>query len=59
MTTEEVRMAEAMMERVRTLAKAAHDSNVKLMIDAEHSYFQPVRPGLGIAYCSVTAVVLF
>ncbi len=30
-----------MLRRVRRLAAAAAESGVKLMVDAEHSYFQP------------------
>eukprot|EP00879_Flechtneria_rotunda_P002759 GHRR01002968.1.p1 GENE.GHRR01002968.1~~GHRR01002968.1.p1 ORF type:complete len:566 (+),score=216.84 GHRR01002968.1:798-2495(+) len=38
---EEVQLAKALLNRVGKLAKAASSSGVKLMIDAEHTYFQP------------------
>lgn len=37
---EEVALAEAMLERVARLAERAAERRVRLMIDAEHSYFQ-------------------
>jgi proline dehydrogenase len=36
-----VELAAAMLGRVRRLADAAADGGVRLMVDAEHSYFQP------------------
>ena len=30
-----------MLERVRTLCRSAAESNLRIMIDAEHQYFQP------------------
>jgi hypothetical protein len=39
---EEVDLVEAMMGRVRRLAAAAAAAGVRLMVDAEHTYFQPV-----------------
>eukprot|EP00882_Tetradesmus_deserticola_P004911 GHRQ01005174.1.p1 GENE.GHRQ01005174.1~~GHRQ01005174.1.p1 ORF type:complete len:485 (+),score=244.36 GHRQ01005174.1:73-1455(+) len=41
LTREEVKLAKALLGRVAKLAAAAVGTNVKLMIDAEHSYFQP------------------
>lgn len=41
LTAEELRLLDAMMKRVHTLAEAAVSSNVRLLVDAEHSYFQP------------------
>lgn len=35
-------LAQALLGRVAKLAAAAVGTNVKLMIDAEHTYFQPV-----------------
>lgn len=42
LTEEEVALVEAMMGRVRRLAAAAAAAGVRLMVDAEHTYFQPV-----------------
>lgn len=42
LTREEVQLAEALLKRVAKLAAAASATGVKLMIDAEHTYFQPV-----------------
>jgi hypothetical protein len=42
LTREEVGLAQALLGRVAKLAAAAVGTNVKLMIDAEHTYFQPV-----------------
>ncbi|KDD76966.1 Proline dehydrogenase [Helicosporidium sp. ATCC 50920] len=42
LTQEEQHLLKAMIERVDTLAKAAGAHGVRLMVDAEHSYFQPV-----------------
>lgn len=42
LTREEVQLAEALLRRVAKLAAAASATGVKLMIDAEHTYFQPV-----------------
>jgi proline dehydrogenase len=42
LTREEVALVDALLGRVRRLAAAAAGAGVKLMIDAEHSYFQPV-----------------
>lgn len=44
LTREEVDLADALLGRVAKLAAAAADKGVRLMIDAEHTYFQPVRP---------------
>jgi proline dehydrogenase len=41
LTREEVELAEALLRRVAKLAAAASATGVKLMIDAEHTYFQP------------------
>lgn len=41
LTQEEVALAQALLGRVAKLAAAAVGTNVKLMIDAEHTYFQP------------------
>eukprot|EP00878_Enallax_costatus_P012186 GHUV01012726.1.p1 GENE.GHUV01012726.1~~GHUV01012726.1.p1 ORF type:complete len:543 (+),score=186.85 GHUV01012726.1:393-2021(+) len=41
LTREEVQLAEALLKRVAKLAAAASATGVKLMIDAEHTYFQP------------------
>eukprot|EP00877_Chromochloris_zofingiensis_P000884 jgi/Chrzof1/10797/Cz05g12130.t1 len=41
LTDEEVGLADAMLGRVRRLADSAAQKAVKLMIDAEHTYFQP------------------
>ncbi len=38
---EEVQLAEAMLARTMSLGQAAAEKGVKLMIDAEHTYFQP------------------
>ncbi|KAK9839435.1 hypothetical protein WJX81_001871 [Elliptochloris bilobata] len=41
LSTEELALLEAMMNRLARCAKAAFEANVRLMVDAEHSYFQP------------------
>lgn len=41
LTREEVGLADALLGRVAKLAAAAADKGVRLMIDAEHTYFQP------------------
>lgn len=41
LTPEEVKLMKAMMVRVRKLATMAEELDVRLMIDAEHTYFQP------------------
>ncbi|KAK9815561.1 hypothetical protein WJX72_005858 [[Myrmecia] bisecta] len=41
LTEEELRLLDNMMRRLYTLAEAAAQANVRLMVDAEHSYFQP------------------
>eukprot|EP01026_Neomeris_dumetosa_P074552 TRINITY_DN7761_c0_g1_i4.p2 TRINITY_DN7761_c0_g1~~TRINITY_DN7761_c0_g1_i4.p2 ORF type:complete len:289 (+),score=33.69 TRINITY_DN7761_c0_g1_i4:1208-2074(+) len=41
LTDEELELVEAMFKRVGKLAQLAAEKNVNLMIDAEHSYFQP------------------
>lgn len=46
LTREEVGLAEALLARVSRLAEAAAASNVRLMIDAEHQWFQNVRAPL-------------
>ena len=46
LTDEEVELVEAMMKRMDRLAEAAAAQGVRLMVDAEHTYFQPVR-GVG------------
>ncbi len=38
---EEVRLVSAMRQRLRRLAAAASQAQVKVMVDAEHTYFQP------------------
>jgi proline dehydrogenase len=38
---EELRLLDNMLRRVNILAEAAVDAGVRLMVDAEHSYFQP------------------
>lgn len=43
LTREEVGLVEALLGRVAKLAAAAAEKGVRLMIDAEHTYFQPVR----------------
>jgi len=43
LTDEEVRLAEALLARLGTLAAAAAHHGVRIMVDAEHSYFQPAR----------------
>lgn len=43
LTEEEVQLADALLGRVGKLAAAASEKGVRLMIDAEHTYFQPVR----------------
>lgn len=51
LTSEEVGLVEAMRGRLDALARAAATKRVKLMVDAEHTYFQPVggeRAMLGI-----------
>lgn len=45
LTREEVGLADALLDRVRRLAEAASLARVKLMLDAEHTYFQPVGGG--------------
>lgn len=42
LTREEVQLADALLSRVEQLAAAASEKGVRLMIDAEHTYFQPV-----------------
>ena len=41
LTQEELRLLDNMMHRVDALAAAAVEHDVRLLIDAEHSYFQP------------------
>lgn len=41
LTTEEEEMFKNMMRRIHTIAKHAKDNDVRVMIDAEQSYFQP------------------
>lgn len=43
----EVELADAMIGRVQRLAEVAAARGVRLMVDAEHTYFQPVGPGKG------------
>eukprot|EP00494_Astrolonche_serrata_P023463 UN23721 len=38
---EEIAMLEKMMKRLSLIASKAAENNVRLMIDAEHTYFQP------------------
>jgi Proline dehydrogenase len=40
-TAEELELLKAMLGRVRTLCRTAADANLRIMIDAEHQYFQP------------------
>jgi proline dehydrogenase len=40
LTPKETREAELFKERIETLCKAAHDSNIPILIDAEDSWFQ-------------------
>jgi len=40
-----VELADSMVERVGALAATASDKGVRLMVDAEHTYFQPVSWG--------------
>lgn len=56
LTQEEVQLAKALLGRVEKLAAAAVGTNVKLMIDAEHTYFQPVRNV--VVLCKAAAVLL-
>ncbi len=39
-------LADSMVGRVAQLAEAAASAGVRLMVDAEHTYFQPVK-GVG------------
>ena len=41
LSKEELKLLDNMLGRVNTLAEAAVEKGVRLMIDAEHSYFQP------------------
>jgi proline dehydrogenase len=41
LSDEELELLNAMLGRVNTLTEAAVESGVRIMIDAEHSYFQP------------------
>jgi len=41
LTDEEVELVRAMRTRLRTLAQQSADKGVKMMVDAEHTYFQP------------------
>ena len=41
LTVEELGLLDAMVKRVNSLAEAAVANNVRLLVDAEHSYFQP------------------
>jgi proline dehydrogenase len=41
LTAEELQLLDNMVKRVNTLAEAAAASGVRLLVDAEHSYFQP------------------
>lgn len=41
LTKEELQLLDNMVKRVNTLAEAAASSGVRLLVDAEHSYFQP------------------
>jgi hypothetical protein len=55
LTEEEVELANALLGRVSQLAAAAVEKRVKLMIDAEHTYFQPVSsPANGATAASIT-----
>uniref|UniRef100_A0A7R9VEV4 Proline dehydrogenase n=1 Tax=Chlamydomonas euryale TaxID=1486919 RepID=A0A7R9VEV4_9CHLO len=38
---EEIQLLDAMVARLETIVKRAVEKNVKLMVDAEHTYFQP------------------
>lgn len=40
-TGRELKLMESMLNRVRKLCTMASVGNVRIMIDAEHSYFQP------------------
>jgi hypothetical protein len=55
LTREEVGLAQALLGRVAKLAAAAVGTNVKLMIDAEHTYFQPVGGKLLKSWCGLRA----
>jgi hypothetical protein len=54
LTSEEVALAEALLGRVAKLAAAASEKGVRLMIDAEHTYFQPVsQKSQQLWWCSI------
>lgn len=57
LTSEEVELAEALLGRVAKLAAAASEKNVRLMIDAEHTYFQPVSPKPTAAHDAVSVLL--
>jgi proline dehydrogenase len=40
-TAQELMLMNNMLERVRTLCRSAAEANLRIMIDAEHQYFQP------------------
>lgn len=49
LTEEEVVLAEKMMARIEEIAELASKLNVKIMIDAEHSYFQPAIDSIALS----------
>jgi hypothetical protein len=55
LTSEEVQLAEALLGRVARLAAAAAEKGVRLMIDAEHTYFQPVSQRVSSCAASTAA----
>mmetsp|Transcript_31244 Transcript_31244/g.52874 ORF Transcript_31244/g.52874 Transcript_31244/m.52874 type:complete len:453 (+) Transcript_31244:575-1933(+) len=46
LTTDEEKLVKSMQSRLRRLVALAADLNVRLMIDAEHTYFQPAIDNL-------------
>ena len=44
--SEEVQLLRAMIRRLETLSKVAEENNVRLMVDAEQTYFQPAIDNL-------------
>lgn len=48
LTEEEEQQTKRMLQRVNELAKCARDNNVRIMIDAEQTYFQPAISRLTI-----------
>jgi proline dehydrogenase len=53
LTPEERQLLLRMRNRINSLAQLADSLNVKLMIDAEHSYFQPAIDNIALTLMKV------